>query len=138
MLLIEYNPDDYKNHMYSWARWVENRGQVDPGQRKPETTTPVSKSSRVKKGFFPNGYDTDVAINAAVTSLGNNPSYAIHKKVIEVNFMTRLPPAEKAAAAGLSSADFRRKLTEGRKMIDQYMAGIANPLRYTYQARIEQ
>tara|TARA_R110000772_G_scaffold14604_7_gene42149 strand:+ start:96 stop:509 length:414 start_codon:yes stop_codon:yes gene_type:complete len=134
MLLIDYNPEEYQDHMHRWAKWIEDQGETEIQKTRSTTQGARTKGSRPGQGI-PKGYDTEVAINAAVNALGKNEKYVVHKRVLVAQFLTRVPTNEKAATLGLSPADFRRKMAEARKMIDQYMAGITNPLRYTFEAR---
>lgn len=134
MLLIDYNPEEYQDHMHRWALWLASGEQVESGLKKSKPPAPITRDKKSKPGLgIPKGYDTEVAINAAVKSLLGQ--YHVHYSVVVAQFLSGLTPAEKAAGLGLTPADFRRKLAEARKMVNQYMAGIANPLRYTYEAR---
>lgn len=140
-LLIEFDPDNFDEHLRSWAAWRINSGKEDglgsalsgmpkigfyKGgkenilRQKPYTAR--GKPSRAGASHYaPEGRDTDAAIDRAVTRLERQ--YPESAEVLKAHFMSRGGRADKAAYMELSLPLYKLRLSTAKTFILGFMEG---------------
>lgn len=138
MLLINFIPEEYDEHLRRWAHWKQclsgsstdlgggvgvlaNRqagtaiGGREDVLRPPTARGKQTRTPGVTRHFCPEGYDTEQALDFVIAELAF--MYPAAMQVVESNFTHQGPVQVKARQAGFSYSDYRRKLHEGKMLI---------------------
>lgn len=143
MLVINFSSENYDTHMTQWRDWKMGKIEITSGSKSPaasmieaadrvsDTIRAVSAvptaTARHKKGerlgSVPQWHDNSEAIELAMKYLRRE--YPDIHRVVESQYMHSGPSKAKSAFIGITYDDYRRKMSEGKKMIAAYLAGIS-------------
>lgn len=146
-LLVKFKPENYTQHMESWAKWRQQSSGTGGGRavgyptqsigrlgfyrggkenilrKHPYTARGRQSDARADRQYLPEGYDTEYTIDQAVKELWRyKPEIAA---AVEAQFLGSWQQnrESKAAALGVTLATYKARTADGQTFIVGFMRG---------------
>jgi len=144
MIEVKFNPANYDEHMIRWRDWKTANIPISSGTSSPGARMIahgdhriMSDGARARKMLTANGKQTDRDRSSIPLVNGTDTEKAIDKamswlresdpeihRVIESQFMHQGSSKSKALQIGIGYDAYRRKMTDGKRAIAAFIAGM--------------